>query len=102
MSLPIFLHSHQTLLMMRTILICITLFLVVVTDGKYINLEPIDQNERPNEINGDSMATREQLLFRDWVTWMVSFSKAQHVSIDIALPTYDELDFRKVLLPSTK
>ena len=99
MSLPIFLHSHQTLLNMKTILINITLFFVAVTDGKYINLDPIDQNARPNEIIGDSMATREQLLFRDWVTWMVSFSKAQHV---LTFLTYDELDFRKVLLPSTK
>ena len=73
---PIFLHSHETFLTMKTILISITLFFVVVTNGKYINLEPIDQSERPNEINGDSMATREQLLFHDWVTWMVSFSKA--------------------------
>ena len=61
---------------MKTILINITLFFVAVTDGKYIYLDPIDQNERPTEINGDSVATREQLLFRDWVTWMVSFSNA--------------------------
>ena len=67
---------------MKTILINITLFFVAVTDGKYINLDPIDQNARPNEIIGDSMATREQLLFRDWVTWMVSFFKSS-TRIDI-------------------
>ena len=73
MSIPIFtsvsslslLQFHQIFQKMKTILICITLFIVTVSDARNINLKSIDQDT-------DSLATREQILFHDWMTWMVS------------------------------
>ena len=53
--------------MMKTILICMTLFIVAINDAKHINLKSIDQDP----VNTDSIATREQILFHDWMTWMV-------------------------------
>ena len=85
---------------MKIILISITLFAVAVTDAKHINLKATVQNGRPDDfyLNGDSFAKREHLLFRDWMTWMVSFlQKYLHYT---EIPNF--FSFRKVRLLSTK
>ena len=79
---------------MKIILISITLFAVAVTDAKHINLKATVQNGRPDDfyLNGDSFAKREHLLFRDWMTWMVSF--LQNTCITLKFLTF--FSFRKV------